>query len=325
MKRFIFRLTLFILPVFVVAYGADIILSKNLKKIKNYKEGEFTVWNDLYDGKINADIVIYGSSRAWLHINSTMMEDSLKINTYNLGINSHNFWLEYFRHSLLLKYNKKPKLIIHALDMATLDKRVDLFNPDQFLPYMLFNKEMKSVINGYKGYTNADFIIPLLRYYGKKDAILGVIKYCLHPNKNPVKRIKGYEGASDLSWHNDLDKAKKQMNFYQPKLDTATIRLFEKHLADCKQQGIKILLLYTPEFIDGQMFTKNREEVIAIFRNFGFKYNVPFMDYSNDTMSYQKKYFFNAEHLNKLGAEIFTKKLIDTLRQTELLNGINKP
>lgn len=322
MKKFISRSVLFILPFVLMAYVTDIFISKNLKKISSYKEGEFSVWNDLYEGKIKAEIVIYGSSRAWLHIDPSMMEDSLHITTYNLGINSHNFWMENFRHKLLLKYNSKPRLIIHSLGFSTMEKRADLFNADQFLPYMLFNKEMEATIIGYKGYTKADFYIPLLRYYGKRDALLRVFQYCINPSNNPVKRIKGYEGVEDLSWHNDLDKVKKKMKYNEVKIDTTTISLFEKYIIDCKKQNIRVLLLNTPEFIDGQLFTKNLKDVIKIYKDISTKYDVPFYDFSNDSMSYQKKYFFNAEHLNKLGAETFTKKLIDTLKRSALLDGI---
>lgn len=322
MKRFIVRVTIFILPIFLIAYGADVFLSGNLKQINKYKEGEFSVWNDLYSGKINSDIVIYGSSRAWLHVNSPMMQDSLKINTYNLGINSHNFWLEHFRHYLLLKYNKKPALIIHTLGMATIEKRIDLSNSDQFLPYMFYNKDMENAIISYKGFTDADFKIPLLRYYGKKDAILSAVAYSVNPSNNPAKRVLGYEPISDLSWHDDLAKAKRKMKSYHVKIDTTTINLFEEYLADCKAKGIKVLLLYTPEWIEGQLFTDNREEVMNIFRRFSTKFGIPLFDYSNDPISFQKKYFSNSEHLNKLGADFFTEKLIDTLRRSGLVNEI---
>jgi hypothetical protein len=322
MKRFVLRFGLFILPMVLLAYGSDLFISKRLKQIKSYKEGEFSVWNDLYDGKIDAQIAIYGSSRAWLHIDPAIVEDSLHIPTYNLGINSHNFWLEYFRHTLLLKYNKKPRLIIHTLGMATVEKRVDLFNADQFLPYMLFNKEMENAIISYKGYTPADFVIPMLRYFGKRDALFSVMKYCLNPSNNPVKRIKGYEAVTDLSWHNDLDKVKKKMKYYEVKVDTPTLALMERYLQECKANGIKVLLLYSPEYIEGQRFTHNRQDVIDFYKKISAKYDVPYFDFSNDSMSYQQKYFFNAEHLNKLGADLFTRKLIDTLKKSTLLQGL---
>ena len=323
MKRFISRFVLFLLPFALLAYGADRFISGKLKKIYGYKEGEFSVWNDLYAGNIKSDILIYGSSRAWLHIDPSIMEDSLHILTYNIGINSHNFWLENFRHQMLLKYCQKPKLIIHSLGMATVEKRVDLFNADQFLPYMLFNKDMERTIISYKGYSTADFYVPMLRYFGKRDALVAAMKYTLKPSNNPIKRIKGFEAVEDLSWHNDLEKVKKRMKYYEVKIDTATVSLFETYIADCKKQGIQLLLLFSPEYIEGQRFTKNREDVITIYRNLSAKYQVPFYDYSNDPMSYDQKYFFNAEHLNKLGSDLFTQKLVDTLRHSGLLKTIN--
>lgn len=322
MKRFITRFLLFLLPFALLAYGADRFISGKLRNIHAYKEGEFSVWNDLYAGNIKADIVIYGSSRAWLHIDPSIMEDSLHISTYNIGINSHNFWLENFRHILLLKYNQKPKLIIHSLGMATVEKRADLFNADQFLPYMLFNKEMENTIISYQGYSRADFYVPMLRYFGKRDALVAALKYAASPGNNPIKRIKGFEAVQDLSWHNDLEKVKKKMKYYEVKIDTATVRLFENYIADCKKQGIQLLLLFSPEYIEGQRFTHNREDVMTIYRSLSAKYQVPFYDFSNDSMSYDKKYFFNAEHLNKLGSDLFTQKLVDTLRHSGLLKTI---
>jgi hypothetical protein len=78
-----------------------------------------------------------------------------------------------------------------------------------------------------------------------------------------------------------------------------------------------------PEYIEGQIFTKNRGEVISLYTKYSHKYNIPFYDYSTDAISYQKKYFYNTNHLNKMGAELFTTKLIDTLKQSNVFKGMN--
>ena len=41
--------------------------------------------------------------------------------------------------------------------------------------------------------------------------------------------------------------------------------------------------------------------------------------FSTDAISYQKKYFYNSVHMNKTGAELFTAKLIDTLKQSNMI------
>jgi lysophospholipase L1-like esterase len=47
------------------------------------------------------------------------------------------------------------------------------------------------------------------------------------------------------------------------------------------------------------------------------KYNIPILDYHYDPISFDTAYFYNATHMNKRGAELFTAKLahdIDSLR-----------
>ena len=48
-------------------------------------KGFLTTWTDLYTNNINADLVIFGTSRAQSHFVSTIIADSLGISVYNLG------------------------------------------------------------------------------------------------------------------------------------------------------------------------------------------------------------------------------------------------
>ncbi|MBE2208298.1 MAG: hypothetical protein IAE84_11975, partial [Saprospiraceae bacterium] len=85
--------------------------SQNGYYLKQTKKapGEFEVWNDIYNSNVNCDIAIYGSSRAWVHIDPKILSHILQLNVYNFGIDGHNFWLQYLRHIEFLKYNPKPK------------------------------------------------------------------------------------------------------------------------------------------------------------------------------------------------------------------------
>jgi hypothetical protein len=113
------------------------------------------------------------------------------------------------------------------------------------------------------------------------------------------------------------------MKKYEAKLGPETLFLFEKFIAECKKQNTKLIFVYAPEYIEGQIFTKNKDQVLSLYSNYSHKYNIPFYDYSNDAISYQKKYFYNTNHLNKTGAELFTTKLIDTLKQSNLIKNLN--
>jgi hypothetical protein len=318
MKKFIIQLSFFLIPILLFSFLADIFITKELKKSHVFASGEGSVWNDIFNGKINSEIVIYGSSRAWVQIDPGKISDSLHTTVYNLGIDGHNFWLQYLRHRLLLEYNIRPKLIIYSLDIFTLEKRPDLYNPDQFLPYMLFNKEIEKATISYKGYSSLDYELPFIRYYGKKGAIFHSLKLFLKPKSDSNVRVKGYQGQ-DKSWNDDFDKAKDKIQYYSAKLDSPSIQLFEKFLQECKNKNIKIIFVYTPEYIEGQKFIKNREEIMGLYSKLSKKYSIPFYDYSNDSISFQKKYFYNAEHLNKTGAELFTNMFIKKLEGKNVL------
>lgn len=110
MKKFVRRLLYFFVPPILVLLPIDIYLSKGLKNT-SLAAAEYEVWNDLFYNNISPEVAIYGSSRAWVHIDPMIIEDSLGLSAYNFGIDGHNFWLQYYRHKNLLK-NTTPKTII---------------------------------------------------------------------------------------------------------------------------------------------------------------------------------------------------------------------
>ena len=54
---------------------------------------------------------------------------------------------------------------------------------------------------------------------------------------------------------------------------------------------------------------------MAIYKNISMKYNIPFLDYSSDTICLSKDYFYNAEHLNLMGTNLFSRKLTSDLKK----------
>ena len=188
---------------------------------------------------------------------------------------------------------------------------------------MLRNNDIKKATASYVGFNWYDYEIPLIRYCGKFEAIETAIRFFSGHLSNPTFRIRGYQGR-DESWNSDFDKAKLTMKRYEVKIDPNIILLFDKFINECKSQNIKLFFVYTPEYIEGQEFVKNRDVVMSILAKFSKQYHIPFYDYSNDALSFQKKYFYNANHLNKTGAELFTHKLIDTLKNTSIIKELKR-
>lgn len=316
MKKLLVNLLVFILPLIIAGYLADGFITNALKKSIS---GEFGVWNDIYNGKVSDDLLIYGGSRAWVHFDPEIISDSLGISVYNIGINGHNFRLQKLRHDLLLKYNQPPGVILYAVDVMTLGKRPDLFNPDQFLPYMKSDTLVANAISSYEGYGKYDAKVPVIRYMGKWKTVISAIGISLAPGRQKPDRIKGYLGKKE-EWNADFDRAFKEMGGkFEMEPDAASVVLFDEFLADCVKKNIRVIFVAPPEYIDGQLFVINRPQIMGIFKDFSLKYDIPFYDYSNDPMSFDKKYFYNSTHMNITGAELFSKKLVSDIRKDRIL------
>lgn len=315
MKKLLKRLGIFLSVIIILAYPADWIISNGLKN-STLADGELEIWNDIYTQNVNSDYIICGSSRSWVHIDPKILDEKTGKTFYNFGMDAHNFYLQNLRFEEFLKYNPKPKGIIYSLDIFMLAKREDLYNSNQFLPYMLWNKELEKVLSTYQSFEKSDYIIPMLRYVGNFSAIKSGIKYYFAPDDH--FRYKGYKGKEEV-WNNDLDKAKEQMTSYTARLDSASISLFEDFLENCDKAGIPLIFVYSPEYIEGQTFVANRDSIMNMYKEWAKEYNIPFLDYSNDSISYSKDNFYNSLHMNNTGSKLFTKELADDLLKDNLL------
>lgn len=131
MNKFLKKCLIFVLLILSTLIILDIAVSKGLRKSEDMMLAE---WNDIVSGNINADIIINGSSRAWVDVSPQILENRLNLSVYNIGLDGYPFYMEDMRYELFLKYNNKPKYLIQTLDVFSLSKRIGLYEVTQFFP-----------------------------------------------------------------------------------------------------------------------------------------------------------------------------------------------
>lgn len=73
-----------------------------------------------------------------------------------------------------------------------------------------------------------------------------------------------------------------------------------------------------PTQVEGMKFYKNYDKYRVSLKNLvDAKSGNVFLDFSDDTISIHKKYFYNYSHLNSTGAKIFSSKLSIELKKAE--------
>jgi hypothetical protein len=209
-------------------------------------------------------------------------------------------------------------LIVLILDYRTLDKRPDLYNEAQFLPY--FNEdELRQATREYEGFGLMDYCLPLIRYKGYRKEQRLAIQNLLGLPQRRTDRYRGYAGQNK-PWTGEFEKAKRERGHYHQPLDTPSIWLFEQFLGEMKMAAVPLVMVYPPEYVEGQTLVLNREEIFSLYRRLSRQYGIPLLDYSGDPLSLSKELFYNTQHLNKKGAELFTGLLVQQLRQLKPVN-----
>lgn len=257
---------------------------------------------------MNADLIINGSSKALVQISPKIIDSVLNLNSYNLGMDGTGFIPQKMQYDLYLKYNKKPEIVVQIVSHGTLYKNVELYKYIKFAPYF-DNEEIKKVSKKYKGFSTYDYYIPFIRYSGNPSIVINGLLNTIGIDLRKDNKYKGFL-AQDKKWDNSFNDFKNNNpDGVSIRIEEHSIKLFENYIAECKNNNINVILVYPPTFMESKKYIKNEDEIVAYYKYIADKYQVPFLDYSDNVLSYSTEYFYNSQHLNRKGAELFTKEL----------------
>ena len=310
MKKFLIKIASFFIPLIILLFSLDFWVSHVLANSDSFAMGDAKIWNEIIHEEIDAELLIYGSSRAWVHFDPVFISKHTGLSTYNFGVDGQPFDIQNLRHELYRK-DRKVKYIIYSVDVNTLTTSRGLYNDGQFLPFLMSSRLIRNRTKKYPNFTFVDYNVPLMRYMGRTKERKYFIKHILN-TPLPKMRDKGF-AAQNKKWNNDLERAKKDKKKYVRKIDNNVVRRFDEFLQATKKDDVKVIMMYAPEHIMGQSFVRNRPQIIRIFDSLAIKNNIPFYNYSKNEMNENNEFFYNSLHLNSKGVKEFNKLYINDL------------
>lgn len=297
MNKFIKKCILFCILSSIITYCTDLILSKLIQP-----NGYMTGWQDLYANNINADLLIFGSSRAQKSFNPKIIEDSLSISCYNLGLINARMQIDYLR---LLEYlrvcSKKPKYVTLEIDFFTFGMQQSLSNHWQLFPYMLYNNNHYHCTNFMTGFSYIDYFVPLVRYSGYSSTII----------KNSILEDKQfYKGFIPIDTYMTKDIVEQQKSFWKEEIqaDSIKINYLYEFINTCKSYGIKLNFVFIPQFQDVEKGLIGCDSITNFIKKIATLNNIPFGDFSIPYFNNDTIYFYDMRHLNSRGANKFTSE-----------------
>ena len=312
MRRFLTKVALLTSIIVVLFLALEFAITQGLKQSNSQT---FMDWNKLYQGKINADVIINGSSKAMVHISPKILDSVLQVPSYNLGINGHDFYMQNAKYNAYETHNNAPKLIVQVVSNGTLQKREDLYQYEQFLPYLQDDSFLTTTTQAYIGLNFFDYHLPFVRYFGQRALMKeGVLNFLNLSESLPDSvKYKGYR-PNDSEWDNSFELfVKYTPNGKEIALSDTSIQLFKHFIQKQQEKKVPIVLVYPPTYHESQQYINNRAEIIALYQKIAQQYNILFLDYSQLSINKEKRFFYNSQHLNQKGAEIFSRQLAKDL------------
>lgn len=282
------------------------IITSGLRRLKT---SEYGLTNRMLRGDINADIVITGSSRAASHYDPRVIRAVTGRSTVNLGRNGSQTDMQVAVFKTYLEHNRKPDLVIQNLDGFTFVTTREVYDMAQYIPY-LNDKELYDPLRTIDRDVWRSRYVPLYGYVVDDMNFAWTLGLRGFFGWSPKEdHFLGFDPRAG-TWTDDFERFKAtNPEGVRWDIEPAGVQIFEGLLKLCRQQGIRLILVYSPEYAEMQQLTRNRAEIFTLFHTLAEKYGDPVWDYSGWEHAGDTRYFANSQHLNARGADLFSRDL----------------
>lgn len=313
MKRFLTRIAVYSFIFILSSYIFQFLIDQGLQNVNDDLHGD---WNSIFKGKIKADIVILGSSRAYVHFDPKIIEQKTKLSAFNLAVNGGGPITQKSKFESFLEHNPFPRILIQNVDIFLLYKEKFIFQKEQFLPY-LSQAAIYSNLEKVDKELWLERNIPLYKYRGFRNEIfLGIGSFLGLAKESHSTKYKGFTVVKE-DWNRDFERFRTEnteMVYDQENLDYG-FNYVKRLINECKRKKIDIILVQSPLYFELQNMMPQKEYITRSFKDIAVANGIQFWDYLTDSMCLDKKYFYNSTHLNAEGAQLFTNKFSDDLRE----------
>jgi hypothetical protein len=258
----------------------------------------------LIENKIPSQIYIIGSSRALNNYNPAIISQITGKSCYNLGVSGSNILFHETVLDLVLMSDRKPEIIIYNVDdfgtlfhMEGVIYRKDVLFPYVDHPYI--NQQVSCELN------RKEIATLVSHTYRQNVNFINALKYLVYGREASDYKTTNIDSlGANLLVQRPEDKVPL---FGQRKYSLPTHRLYEPHLnafrriqEKCVKNNIKLILSLPPLYTIPSAYFRQQVKKQGIA-------GVHWLDFTNQMQD--AGYFFNTDHMNRVGADLFSEKV----------------
>jgi len=258
----------------------------------------------------NADVLVFGSSRANHHYVPEIFEESLKMSFYNTGRdgNSILYNCAVFR-AIVQRYN--PKIVIFDIIPEEFYSDVNSYDRlSSLLPYYRNHPEIRNIVNMKSPYEKFKLISCI---YPFNSSLLTIGISNMELNKKRKSDRKGYIPLYNLM----NDTTLKSIKTLEGTIDANKVNALYEIMEYCQKHKISSIVVQSPIFA-----SVKSSNIIDTIKQIVDKNNSIFWNFSNDSCFLATSIYFQDQiHLNEKGAICFSKIVANRIKD----NNYNYP
>ncbi len=255
--------------------------------------------------KTEADILVFGTSRANHHYDAKLIEEETGLSTYNTGRDGNFiFYQTAVLKSILNRYTPDQIILDFTGSFEFIQEDYDRLS--SLLPYYDSHPEIHDIIvlkSRFEKYKLASEIYPY------NSMLTNIAIGNLELNKNRSVNKGSYNGFIPLEgiWENEIDSIQTESHY---EIDKNKQEVFEAFIQIILDKEIPLVVVYSPVY-----YLYRNDYSVDICKEICEKYGIKFIDYSKDSdFLNEKNLFQDRHHLNSKGAKLLTKKVLEAIK-----------
>lgn len=312
-RRGVLRILVFFAVVTGVLFGLDALVNLGLRRISTSKYGSL---NRVLAGRVNAEILVAGSSRAAFHYDPRVLREITGRSAYNIGMVGARIDIQFGLLKAYLKHNAPPKRVILNLETSTftMTEQGRINDPGLFGPYLHEEDIYRPLVDAHRVVWKWKHL-PLYTY------VVEDLRFAWTRGLLGLVGINGPEDLQDGYYPNFERWGADFFSFraYGPggviyPVDPRAVETLSQLMQLCRDRGIPLVLVLSPEYHEAQATVRNRPAILAEFSRLCTQFDVPFWDYSASPLSRDRENFYSSQHLNADGATLFSADVARRLK-----------
>lgn len=290
MKKFLIKVAAFA----VLLWMVDVWVGMGCRFFQSRAQGGDTGRLNYIADQMEEEVLVFGSSRAIHHYDPRILADSLGLSCYNCGRDGNGIIFSYGQYRLFRDRYVPRMIICDIYPSLDLDEKGD---NEKFLAWLRYFYDRAGIDSIFWDVDAGERwkMRSMMRRYNER--FVQVVSDVYRPLQSDIKGYRPVERTMDYEVEKDTTKIPKVYP-----CDTLKMKYWRKLVADCKARGTHLVFVVSP------IYQADSKSVFEPLQNLARKEGIPFLYHYDDSIfSGKRNYFYDSVHLNKEGAEVFTK------------------